>query len=328
MTISSDDNMLASTSAEAIKIWNAKTRNCTQTIPSGYGLCISFLPGNQHVVIGTKSGDLELYSLAGGELVQKFENAHSNAPEDGSSTASAGKEIYTLTFAPDKTWLATGGADKAVRFWHIVKDAKGGSGLSLNKGRKVVDNREGAEEGASSGKSKSQKSKVLERLSVPDDVLCLTTTPQFLCVGMLDSCCSLYFLDSLKFSLSLYGHKLPILAVDASSDGELVATGSADKNIKLWNSRFGNNLRSLRAHDDSVMDVKFVRLTHYLVSVSKDKSVKLWDCDTYSLITTLGRRICFSPVVFSRGFCARTGTVVRLRQQEMIVRFHLYGVFS
>lgn len=42
-----------------------------------------------------------------------------------------------------------------------------------------------------------------------------------------------YYMDSFKFFLSLYGHKLPVLCLDVSSDGTLLATGSADKNIKV-----------------------------------------------------------------------------------------------
>jgi hypothetical protein len=41
-----------------------------------------------------------------------------------------------------------------------------------------------------------------------------------------------FFVDSFKFFLSLYGHKLPVLCMDISSDGTLLVSGSADKNIK------------------------------------------------------------------------------------------------
>ena len=52
------------------------------------------------------------------------------------------------------------------------------------------------------------------------------------------SCCPLllpqvFFIDSLKFFLSLYGHKLPVLCMDISSDSTLLVSGSADKNIKV-----------------------------------------------------------------------------------------------
>lgn len=41
-----------------------------------------------------------------------------------------------------------------------------------------------------------------------------------------------YFADTMKFFLSLYGHKLPVLCMDVSSDSTMLLTGSSDKNIK------------------------------------------------------------------------------------------------
>jgi len=46
--------------------------------------------------------------------------------------------------------------------------------------------------------------------------------------------------DTLKFFLSLYGHKLPVTAMDISSDSTLIATGSADRNLKFWGLDFGD----------------------------------------------------------------------------------------
>uniref|UniRef100_A0ACD5WFH4 Uncharacterized protein n=1 Tax=Avena sativa TaxID=4498 RepID=A0ACD5WFH4_AVESA len=81
--------------------------------------------------------------------------------------------------------------------------------------------------------------------------------------------------NTLKFWLSLYGHKLPVLCMDISSDGEFIVTGSADKNLKIWGMDFGDCHKSIFAHTDSVMDVKFVPRTHYMFSVGKDRTVKV-----------------------------------------------------
>ena len=62
-----------------------------------------------------------------------------------------------------------------------------------------------------------------------------------------------YFTDTMKFFLALYGHKLPVLSMDISSDGALLASGSADKNLKIWGLDFGDCHRSIFAHADSVM---------------------------------------------------------------------------
>ena len=92
---------------------------------------------------------------------------------------------------------------------------------------------------------------------------------KLLAVALLDSTIKVFFTDSLKFFLSLYGHKLPVLSMDISSDSTLLVSGSADKNIKIWGLDFGDCHRSLFAHADSVMQVAFVHNTHYIFTAGK-----------------------------------------------------------
>ncbi|KAL2554389.1 transducin family protein/WD-40 repeat family protein [Forsythia ovata] len=122
-----------------------------------------------------------------------------------------------------------------------------------------------------------------------DDVLVVAVCPEvkYIAVALLDCTVKVFFMDSLKFFLSLYGHKLPVLCMDISSDGDLIVTGSADKNLKIWGLDFGDCHKSLFAHADSVMAVKFVRNTHYMFSVGKDRLVKYWDADKFELLLTL-----------------------------------------
>ena len=102
---------------------------------------------------------------------------------------------------------------------------------------------------------------------------------QLLAISLLDATVKVFYIDTLKFFLSLYGHKLPVLSMDISSDSALLITASADKTVKIWGLDFGDCHRSLLAHADSVMAVRFVPKTHYFFSASKDKVVKYWDGD-------------------------------------------------
>lgn len=70
-------------------------------------------------------------------------------------------------------------------------------------------------------------------------------------------------MDSLKLKGSLYGHKLPVLSMDISSDSTLLVTASADKNIKIWGLDFNDCHKSIFAHQDSVMQAN-VKLSTYL----------------------------------------------------------------
>ena len=72
-----------------------------------------------------------------------------------------------------------------------------------------------------------------------------------------------------------------------SSDSQLLASGGADKNIRIWGLDFGDCHRSVFAHEDSVTSIAFVPKTHYLFSTGKDRLVKYWDADKFEPLLTL-----------------------------------------
>ena len=126
-------------------------------------------------------------------------------------------------------------------------------------------------------------------LQLQEDALAVKLSPdgRLIAVSLMDSTIKVFFVDSLKFFLSLYGHKLPALTLDISSDSTLIVTGSADKNVKIWGLDFGDCHKSIFAHDDSVTGVGFVPNTHYFFTVGKDGLLKQWDADNYERIITL-----------------------------------------
>ena len=99
------------------------------------------------------------------------------------------------------------------------------------------------------------------------------------------------YADTHKNFLKLYGHKMPILSYNLSTDDALLATGSVDKDVRLWDMDFGHSIKSIFAHQEAVTVVKFIPETHYLLSGSKDGHVKFWDADTYQLIMDLEENI-------------------------------------
>ena len=130
----------------------------------------------------------------------------------------------------------------------------------------------------------------IRTLKMTDDVLSVRFSPngKLLAVALLDSTVKVFYQDTLKFFLSLYGHKLPVLAMDISGDSKLIVTCSADKNVKIWGLDFGDCHRSLFAHDESVMQVAFERTdtregdtrpSHCFWTVGKDMLLKYWDGD-------------------------------------------------
>ena len=122
-----------------------------------------------------------------------------------------------------------------------------------------------------------------EKIETTDEVMGIKFTPdgKFFVFSLLDQTLKVCYVDSMRLLLNLYGHKLPVLSFDISSDGSLLATGSADKNLKIWGMQFGDIHKSLFLHQDSITSVRFIRDTHYVLTASKDKEVKMIDADTY-----------------------------------------------
>lgn len=71
-----------------------------------------------------------------------------------------------------------------------------------------------------------------------------------------------------------------ILSVAFSPDGELFATGDTDCNIRLWQTRTGQQLLTLRGHTNWVRSVAFSPDGKILASGSADRTVRLWDYRT------------------------------------------------
>ena len=95
---------------------------------------------------------------------------------------------------------------------------------------------------------------------------------------------------------------MPVLSLDISTDSALLVTASADKSVKLWGLDFGDCHRSLLAHGDSVMAVRFVPDTHYFFTAGKDRLVKYWDGDKFVCIQKLeGHHGEVWALVVSRG---------------------------
>ena len=100
-----------------------------------------------------------------------------------------------------------------------------------------------------------------------------------LAVGLLDNTIKVYFEDSMKFYLSLYGHALPVLSCDIASDTAILCSGSADKTLKIWGLDFGDCHRSLKGHTEAITKVLFQNKTHYVFSCDKSGCIKYWDVD-------------------------------------------------
>ena len=96
------------------------------------------------------------------------------------------------------------------------------------------------------------------------------------------------------------GHSAQVLSLAFTSDSKLLASGSVDKTIVLWDPATGNQLRSLKGHTGTVNSIAFSVDDKQLASGSADNSIKIWDVATGREKQTMtGHTLYVSSIAFS-----------------------------
>lgn len=79
------------------------------------------------------------------------------------------------------------------------------------------------------------------------------------------------------------GHSGGVWGVAFTQDGNVLASCSIDKTIRLWDARMDKCLKVLEGHTDQVMSVSF-NVHNILASSSLDHTVRLWNIQTGGLL--------------------------------------------
>jgi len=121
----------------------------------------------------------------------------------------------------------------------------------------------------------------------------------------------------------MYGHILPIVSLDISSDNNLLVSCSGDKTVKVWGLDFGDCHCSM-IHTDGLVGCSFLDKTHLVCSVAKD-SLNIYDADSHTRVQTVkahvgGGATCMGSKGFFIASAGRDQTI-RLfkRTQEILV---------
>ncbi len=120
--------------------------------------------------------------------------------------------------------------------------------------------------------------------------------------------------------LILKGHTDPVSTVAVSPDGKILATGSFDKSVKLWDAATGKELRTLAGttgHTNLVLGVAFAPDGLSLATVSTDNSLKIWDVATGQVKFNLAH-----PNIVHCAAFDKTGKSVATGCQDGILRIY------
>lgn len=275
-----------------ICVWDTrsgeKSRNLVGATGAVTAVTIAKVAGNLWAAAASHEGAVRVWELESGALIAKYTTRSTpvsvGLTEDGTLVFGTlkhglqqvqvlsgvrrpveghGAEVCGVAFTPDSARLLSGSLDREVRVWHadsgeVLQAMRGHSGavhaVALRADGKVA---------LSGGSDRTLRVWDVQR-----------GTPGRILSGHGDT------VTACAFSLK------PMKVGKMLRAEALIASGSADRTIRIWDWQGGETLLNLKGHRDAITFLAFTE-DEILVSYGRDRTLRLWSLAEGSLLKVL-----------------------------------------
>ena len=279
-------NLYASAEKDDINIWRKNVkgdRTIIRTLP-GHNKTISqikYSPDGKTIASASWDNTVKLWDAEKGELINTLK--HKDA-------------VNTIVFSPDNLTLISGTEDNNIYIWDISAKPKIVKVLTEHTDSiKAVTVSPNGEIIASAGYDNKIKiwsiaGELLQTIKAHNlAITSLAFTPDSrIASSSWDNTVKLWSIaDGGKSSSLLHTltkHQDGVTTISFNSDGTVLASGSGDRNIKLWNTKTGELIKNLRGHTSQINSLAFSSDDKSIVSGEAQQGLFWWNLDLDNLL--------------------------------------------